>query len=228
MSTGLPGSGAPPLPDVLPVFPLTGVLLLPGGRLPLNIFEPRYLNMVTDALGGERMIGMVQPRTPEEASTAGSVGDGADVYETGCAGRITEFSETRDGRFLIALNGVSRFRIADELPIGRGYRRVRPDWTPYLADLDDVGPGAVAGRERLLDALDGYFSGKGIASDWAEIREWPDVTLVATVAMMCPFDAGEKQALLECGSWEDRARLLIALMEMAAHEGETETPRARH
>ncbi|MFQ5764596.1 MAG: LON peptidase substrate-binding domain-containing protein [Rhodospirillales bacterium] len=212
---------------MLPVFPLTGVLLLPGGRLPLHIFEPRYLNMVTDALGGERLIGMVQPRAPEEASTASSVGDGADVYETGCAGRITEFSETPDGRFLIALTGVSRFRIADELSIERGYRRVRPDWTPYLGDLDN-GPGVLAGRERLLDALEGFFSGKGIASDWAEIREWPDITLVATLAMMCPFDAGEKQALLECGSWEDRVRLLITLMEIAAHEGEADTPRARH
>lgn len=227
MRAGLPASDVSPLPATLPVFPLAGVLLLPGGRLPLNIFEPRYLNMVSDALAGDRLIGMVQPRIPEEASNAGSVGDGADIYETGCAGRITEFSETPDGRFLITLKGVSRFHVFDELPIERGYRRVRADWTPYRADLDDD-PGALGGRERLLDALEGYFAGQGIASDWAEIREWPDVTLVATLAMMCPFDAGEKQALLECGSWEDRARMLTALMEMAAHEGEADTPRARH
>src|ERR1700731_963988 len=116
------------LPDTLPIFPLTGVLLLPRGRLPLNIFEPRYLAMTRDALGGERLIGMVQPSDPTVA------GMNPPVYPIGCAGRLTQFSETDDGRFLITLTGVSRFRIREELPLLDGYRRVVPDWQPFAHD----------------------------------------------------------------------------------------------
>ncbi|MBT7943025.1 MAG: peptidase S16, partial [Alphaproteobacteria bacterium] len=122
----------PPLPETLAIFPLAGVLLLPTGNLPLHIFEPRYRNMITDAMGRDRMIGMVQPRKPETACPAGSVDDNEAVYHTGCVGRITDFSESEDGGFLISLNGVIRFQVAEELPLEKGYRRVRPDYTAFM------------------------------------------------------------------------------------------------
>ncbi len=205
------------LPVALPIFPLASVLLLPGGRLPLNVFEPRYRNMTADALGGDRMIGIVQPRRAETASLAGSVGDRDDVFGTGCAGRITEFSETDDGRYVIALSGVCRFRIEAELPLTRGYRRVTPDWTPYAADLEE-GVGEVAGKERLLRALRDYAANKGLDGDWESVRNMPGGVLVTSLSMMVPLAAQEKQALLEARDSDARARMLAQLMEMAIHE----------
>src|SRR5712671_40752 len=147
------------LPDILPIFPLTGVLLLPRGRLPLNIFEPRYLAMTRDALGGERLIGMVQPSDPQDDNrgAAPGIAPGIDrmnpaVYPIGCAGRLTQFSETDDGRFLITLTGVSRFRIREELPLLEGYRRVVPDWLPFAHDRERPGKPAFD-RERLIRGL---------------------------------------------------------------------------
>ena len=125
------------LPDILPIFPLTGVLLLPRGRLPLNIFEPRYLAMTRNALGGERLIGMVQPSDPQDDNRGGG-GPSPPVYPVGCAGRVTQFSETDDGRYLLTLTGVSRFRIREELPLLSGYRRVVADWQPFAHDRDTV------------------------------------------------------------------------------------------
>lgn len=220
-------SPSAPLPDVLAIFPLAGVLLLPGGRLPLNIFEPRYLSMVSDALGRDRMIGMVQPVEAEAATGAGSAGDRAAVFDTGCAGRITDFSETGDGRFLITLAGVCRFRIARELAMEKGYRRVKPDWTPFLGDLDE-GPSEIADRGRLEDALKAYFELTGIGGDWDQIRESQGAALVTALAIICPFEASEKQALLESAGPDERARLLIQLMEMAIHEGSGAGSQARH
>ncbi|MBC8339488.1 MAG: LON peptidase substrate-binding domain-containing protein [Alphaproteobacteria bacterium] len=209
-----------PLPDTLPIFPLAGVLLLPTGNLPLHVFEPRYLNMVTDAMGRDRMIGMVQPRQADAASPAGSVDDFEAVYHTGCAGRVTDFTETDDGGYMISLNGVIRFNVAGELPLQRGYRRVRPDFSPFLSDLDidlDNDPqfGARPGQERILNVLKDYFALKGIEADWSELMEWPETALIAALSMMCPFGAGEKQALLECPRDEERTGLLVTLMEMA-------------
>lgn len=219
----------PLLPETLPIFPLARVLLLPSGNLPLNIFEPRYLNMVADTLGrngdGDGLIGMVQPRLPEAASRAGSVGDNEAVYQTGCAGRITDFSETKDGpggrRILISLHGLIRFNIAAELPIEKGYRRIRPDFSPFLHDLENQpedektkDSGRAAGRERVQTALKAFLSAKNIETDWDEIRNWSLSELVTTISMTGPFDAGEKQALLECARMGERAELLIALMEM--------------
>lgn len=215
---GFPSTPAE-LPDALPIFPLAGVLLLPGGRLPLNVFEPRYRNMTLDALGGDRLIGIVQPRRAEAASPAGSVGDRDEVFETGCAGRITEFSETENGRYLIALSGVCRFRIAAELELVRGYRRVKPDWTPYLRDLEDA-IGEVAGKERLLKALLDYAANKGLDGDWDSVKGMPGGVLVTSLAMMVPLAAQEKQALLEAHDGDTRARMLAQLMEMAIHERE--------
>jgi uncharacterized protein len=199
------------LPATLPIFPLTGVLLLPRGRLPLNIFEQRYLTMTADALKGERMIGMVQPQ--EGAGDAGE----PPVYRTGCAGRMTSFSETEDGRYLITLRGVARFDIAEELARERPYRRVVPNWQPYRGDLEAL-PEPID-RPRLLTALKPFLERHGIVADWSAVEATPEERLVTTVAMVAPFQPCEKQALLEAQSLVERAQLLIALIEMAAHDG---------
>jgi Lon protease-like protein len=194
------------LPDILPIFPLTGVLLLPRGRLPLNIFEPRYLAMFRDAMGGERLIGMVQPSDPpiREMDPA--------VYPLGCAGRITSFSETEDGRFLVALTGVSRFRIREELPLLSGYRRVIAEWDDFADDhtADEAG----FDRARLTLALRSFFGQRQVEADWSAIEQAPGENLVTSIAMMCPFASNEKQALLEAKTLSERARLLTALIEM--------------
>lgn len=203
------------LPDRIAIFPLTGVLLLPRGDLPLNVFEPRYLNMVEDALGADRMIGMIQPTVHE------SEADNPPVYRTGCAGRIVRFEETDDGRFLISLRGVSRFDVARELPLCRGYRPVTPDWSPYRDDLEAVRAGAID-RGRLLGGLRDYFDAQGIAADWSAIEESPDERLVTCLAMICPFAPPEKQALLEAPTLAERAAVLIALVEMNAHDRSNE------
>jgi hypothetical protein len=201
------------LPEMLPIFPLTGVLLLPRGRLPLNIFEPRYLAMTRDALGGERLIGMVQPTdAPRDQAGMSPV-----VYPVGCAGRITQFSETDDGRYLITLTGVARFRIVEELPLVSGYRRVVPDWQPFAHDRaapDEPG----FDRERLLRGLRSYFAQRKISVDWEAIGKAPGEYLVTSIAMACPFAPSEKQALLEAADPDARAQLLTALVEMAAIE----------
>jgi Lon protease-like protein len=197
-----------PLPGTLPIFPLTGVLLLPRGRLPLNIFEPRYLAMTRDAMGGERLIGMVQPCDPpiRELNPA--------VYPTGCAGRITSFSETDDGRLLITLTGVSRFRIREELPLVSGYRRVAAEWREFAADRD--ADAAVFDRSRLVAGLRTFFTQRQVQADWEAIDRAPGEHLVTSIAMMCPFAPNEKQALLEAVTLDERARLLTALIEMTA------------
>jgi Lon protease-like protein len=212
------------LPKTLPIFPLTGVLLLPGGRLPLNIFEPRYLAMTRDALAEARMIGMVQPTDGQ-----GDAGD-PPVYRRGCAGRMTSWSETDDGRYLITLAGVARFDITEELPRhDRLYRRVVPDWAPYSGDLaEDTAPLAPAERERLLAAIKPFFDRHGISADWKAIEASADERLVTTLAMACPFAPGEKQALLDAKDATERARLLTALMEMAALGGDTPDDSVRH
>ena len=207
------------LPDVLPIFPLTGILLLPRGRLPLNIFEPRYLAMTRDSLGGERLIGMVQPNQPQDDNRGAAPGLNMNplVYPVGCAGRITQFSETDDGRYLLTLTGVSRFRIAEELPQRSGYRRVTPDWQPFAADRQRPGePGF--DRERLLRGLRGYFAQRKIQADFEAIEKAPGEYLVTSLAMACPFAPSEKQALLEAADLDARAELLTALVEMAAIE----------
>ena len=197
------------LPRILPIFPLPGVLLLPGGRLPLNIFEPRYLAMVRDALAGERLIGMVQPREP-----AADVG-AAKVYGIGCAGRITAFSETPDGRNLITLTGVIRFDIERELPSIGGYRRIAADYGKFQDDLADDDNGI--DRQRLLAALGAYFDAAGIEGDWAAIKETGNKPLVTSLAMVCPFDGAEKQALLEAMTLRERVAATTMMMELAAH-----------
>jgi len=209
------------LPRIIPIFPLTGVLLLPHGRLPLNIFEPRYLAMTRAALAApDRMIGMIQPteRRPGDANPP--------VYETGCAGRIVSFSETDDGRYLITLAGVARFAIVDELPLQDGYRRVVADFHRYRRDMEGEGAASID-RERLLAALRLYLAHQGVKADWDVIKDTPDDRLVTSLAMMCPFKDSEKQALLEAPDVGERARIVIALLEMASLDT-TGGDKARH
>ena len=198
------------LPGELPVFPLTGVLLLPQGKLPLNIFEPRYLNMINAALGGDRMIGMVQPKGPNE-------GDQPDIYRTGCAGRITSFNESEDGRYLITLTGFIRFNIAEELPLRDGYRVAAPEWTAFRSDLTEE-TGAGINRERMLRALKGYFAVNKVDANWDAIKDTTTDRLVNALAMMCPFQPSEKQALLEAPTLADRDYVMVALLELSLAE----------
>lgn len=208
------------LSATIPIFPLSGVLLLPRGLLPLNIFEPRYINLVDDALSSDRLIGMVQPRDERAAGPAPR------VYPTGCAGRISSFDETDDGRYLITLTGVCRFRLDSELPIERGYRRVRADWHPFAGDLlEETDPGL--DRERLLAKLGEYLDRHGMAANWEAIKQASDERLVTSLAMICPFEACEKQALLEAGTLAERAALLTTLIEMAVLAREADDG-ARH
>jgi Lon protease-like protein len=200
------------LPAEIPIFPLSGALLLPEGRLPLNIFEPRYLAMVEDSLGAGRMFGMVQgdpslPRTPA----------GSQTYRVGCLGRISSFSETEDGRMLITLTGVIRYRIAEEIAGRRGYRRARVEYGAYAADLGTGGPAPQFDRAALLGALRPYFQARGIEANWEAIEQTADAMLVTTLCMVCPFEVREKQALLEAAGPSERARMLVALMEMDSH-----------
>jgi hypothetical protein len=207
------------LPRGLPIFPLPGVLLLPRGRLPLNIFEKRYLAMFDDALGGERLIGMIQP------SDARANDPSPALFSVGCAGRITSFSETGDGRYLVALDGVARFKITEELPLHRGYRRVTPDWAPFGADLaEDTG---AVDRHRLIELLQAYFRQQSLSANWDAIGQAPDERLVTSLAMICPFQPPEKQALLEAGCLSERARLMMSLLEIAI-AGHGDDDRSRH
>jgi uncharacterized protein len=208
------------LPASLPVFPLTGVLLLPRGRLPLNIFEPRYLAMTEDALKSDRLIGMVQPQ-----DGAGDAGE-PPLYRTGCAGRMTSFSETDDGRYLITLTGLVRFDIARELPFDRLYRRIVPDWQPYRHDFES--DAAAIDRARLLSALKPYLERSGIAAEWSAVKATADERLVTSVAMLAPLRPAEKQALLEARDLAERARLLTALIEMSAHGAGESADGPRH
>ena len=209
------------LPTTLPIFPLPGVLLLPHGRLPLRIFEPRYLAMTRAALAGERLIGMVQPNDPVVSDA------NPPIYPIGCAGRITSFTETDDGLFLITLTGISRFRIREELPLLEGYRRVVPEWADFARDLEaDENFGF--DRDRLIRGLKGFFQHHQISADWDAIASTPVDRLVTSIAMMCPFEPSEKQALLEASDLDDRARLLTAIVEMAVLNRSSDGGAARH
>jgi len=209
------------LPKSIPLFPLTGVLLLPQGRLPLNVFEPRYLALIDDALAArDRMVGMIQPR---QAGSEGMTRDGivpapTPLYATGCTGRLSSFSETGDGRYLITLTGVCRFDIVEELPTVRGYRRIVPDFTRWQGDLSSgEPPRGMVDRDRLIRPLRAYFAAHNVSTDWDALAATPDDRLVTTLAMNCPFAPPERQALLECRTFADLAEAITALIEMAAN-----------
>ncbi len=217
------GTLAQRLPEILPIFPLDGTMLLPRGHLPLQIFEPRYLNMIEHALGHGRMIGMIQPRYPQRHP----MDDKAELFAIGCAGRIVSFAESEDNRFLITLRGICRFRVMDELALLNGYRRVKPDYSPYRGDLTDPAAEEID-RDRLLSAARGYFATKDISCDWNAVDSAGDEALILSFAMMCPLETREKQALLECSGSAQRAGLLISLFEMAVHETDGPAPEAWH
>ena len=199
------------LPPTIPIFPLPNVVLFPNVFLPLHIFEARYREMVQDALSGDRIIGMVLLRPGWQGDYEGR----PPVYPIGCAGRITSFSETDDGRYLLTLTGVSRFRIRDELPLLSGYRRVVAEWQPFAHDVDTPS-GTEFDRDRFIRGLKGFFTQRQISADWEAIEKAAGEHLINSIAMLCPFAPSEKQALLEAPDLDERARLLIALVEMAA------------
>jgi len=209
------------LPLVIPVFPLDGALLLPGGQLPLNIFEPRYLNMLDDAMSGERIIGMIQTRPHQSADTQTPA-----LAPVGCAGRVTSFAETSDGRYLITLTGVCRFRAGEELPVRTPYRQVRADFAPYEPDLreDAAGARTAADIDRLLTALRRYLDHRGLAIDWGDAESAPSDALINSLAMALPFDPLEKQALLEAETIFERKATLTALLEIDAAATDDDEP----
>ena len=194
------------LPESLPVFPLSGVVLLPRVQLPLNIFEPRYLAMVDHALRHDRMIGMVQPRTAEDST----------LFQTGCVGRLTSYQETDDGRYLITLTGMLRFDIAEELvTTAQGFRLVRPDWSRWHHDVAPVEDTGLC-REKLLETLGPYLSKMGMSCDqWDAMRSVSCDKLVSTLTMICPFTADEKQMLLEAPTLPERMKVLRVFLEGA-------------
>lgn len=194
------------LPEIIPVFPLSGALLLPRWQLPLNIFEPRYLNMLDDAMAGERMIGMVQPVGGDKASP--------DIAAVGCAGRVTSFSETSDGRYLISLTGIARFRVSQELPATTPYRQVMAEWDAFADDLFEPDVSDLPSRGSLISTLRDYIERNAMSADWSTVEDAPIETLINALCAGCPFPAMEKQALLEAATLKDRCETLIALLEM--------------
>lgn len=195
------------LPKTLPVFPLTGALLLPGAQLPLNIFEPRYLAMFDDALASHRLIGMIQP-----ALDASEADPKPQLAKVGCIGRITSFGETGDGRYILSLTGVTRFRVLEELSVMTPYRQVKI--APFLTDLEPVDEESVD-RKGLLQAFRDYLDANSLEADWDNISRASNSTLVNSMSMMSPYGPAEKQALLEAPDLKTRAETLVAITEIA-------------
>jgi Lon protease-like protein len=193
------------LPNTLPIFPLPGAILMPQSELPLNIFEPRYLNMINDALGGQCMIGMIQPDPNAKAERA--------VYRTGCAGRITQFRETDDGRIELLLSDVCRFDLGDELSTTRGYRLIMPDWSRFADDYADHEDRLQGERQRLLTTLEYYLDARGLEADLPMFGRLPVGRLIDSLMMALPLAEQEKQMLLETVKPEKRLVNFIALIE---------------
>ena len=202
------------LPGTIPIFPLPGALLLPRARLPLHIFEPRSLALFDDALKTEsRLIGMVQP----DPLSKREGGDG--LYRIGCAGRVTQFSETEDGRYMITLTGMSRFRIRQEIESFTPYRRCEVSWEGFDRDLETDESDPEFQRDAFMRLLDRYFEAKGLSADWGTLKEADDELLVNSLSMLLEFDPEEKQALLEAPSLQTRRETLVTLIEYALRGG---------
>ncbi|MEA1831632.1 LON peptidase substrate-binding domain-containing protein [Methylobacterium durans] len=206
-------------PAVIPIFPLPGALLLPRGQMPLNIFEPRYLAMVDDALRTDRIIGMIQP----DAEGGGSP-MAPRLYRVGCAGRVTQFAETGDGRYLISLTGISRFRVERELATTNTYRRCQVSYDDFAADFEARAGEEAVDREGVLKALRDFVESNDLKVDWAGIEEAPNEALVNALCMMSPFGVREKQAMLEASDLKTRAEVLIAVTEMELVRGSGTEP----
>ena len=203
------------LPETIPVFPLPGALLLPRSRLPLHIFEPRYLAMLDDTLKTRhRLVGMVQPReVPEGAERR--------LHAIGCAGRLTAFSETEDGRYMITLSGVSRFRIQEEVEGFTPYIRARVAWSGFERDLGAVENDPGFCRETFMDLLGRFFEARRLSTDWSALKQAEDELLINSLSMLCPFDVEDKQALLEAPSLGTRRETLVTLIEFALRSGDS-------
>lgn len=210
------------LPSLLPVFPLSSVLLLPGCRLPLNIFEPRYVQMFEEAAAGEGMVGMIQPLDEDDEDDKGNEGnEGNDQHlqRIGCAGRILRMQASGDGRYVVALEGVSRFEVVREIASDRLYRIIEPSWTRFASDLDNPVSGRVD-REELIANVRAYFDVRGLEANWRTIDDSDDEELVNALSMVCPFLPTDKQLLLEAIDITERGKLVIALMNMAVLLGD--------
>ncbi|MEM6824978.1 MAG: LON peptidase substrate-binding domain-containing protein [Pseudomonadota bacterium] len=205
------------LPGIVPIFPLSGALLLPRARLPLHIFEPRYLAMIDDAMKTDhRLIGMIQSREVPGSQEQR-------LHAIGCAGRLTALSETEDGRYLITLSGVSRFRVVEEEEDGfQPYRRCRVKWESFDRDRgkSETDPGF--DRARFLDLLGRYFTEANLSTDWSSLEDAEDELLINSISMLCPFEPEEKQALLEAPSLGNRRETLVTLLEFALRGGQNE------
>ena len=201
------------LPHTIPLFPLPGALLLPRARLPLHIFEPRYLAMLEDCMKTPtRLIGMIQPREPHAGEDQ--------LHQVGCAGRLTSFSETEDGRYMITLTGISRFRLLHEVEGDTPYRRARVDWTPFASDAtreEERDP--AFDRPAFLELLNRYLSQRQLATDWESIKEAETELLINALSMLCPLEPEEKQALLEAKTLTERRETLKTLIEFALLTG---------
>jgi Lon protease-like protein len=208
--------GPADLPDIIPVFPLAGALLLPRGQMPLNIFEPRYLAMIDNALRGARLIGMIQP----DAIHSGD-DERPTLFRVGCVGRITQLSESGDGRYLIELTGIARFRIVEELAVDTAFRQCRVTFTPFADDFEARKGEEEVDRESLLQALTAFLKANDLQADWKGIESAPNEALVNALAMMSPFGAAEKQALLEAPDLRRRAEILVAVTEMELAKSKT-------
>jgi len=215
-----------PLPDILPVFPLTGVLLLPGTVLPLHIFEPRYCNMVQDALNGDKIFGMIQPFAPQQDNRPlpGAEKDAPDLYKLGCAGYIEKSEKSADGRFFIQLRGVNRFKFEDELALRRGYRRVKA----IYKDFPDatLAEGWSCDRPAILQALTIYGQANGMHVKPEQAERFSDLELVNLLGVSLPFHPAEKQALLEAPTLKDRENTLVGLLRLGGDDVEpgSDTP----
>ncbi|MEO4001180.1 LON peptidase substrate-binding domain-containing protein [Mesorhizobium sp. CAU 1732] len=197
------------LPDIVPVFPLTAALLLPGGRMPLNIFEPRYLEMIDHVIAHHRLVGMLQPRLDGALRADGE----PELCDVGCLGRLTSFAETGDGRYLVSLQGVCRFRVAEESHAKTPFRQCRI--TSFATDLDAEAGAAEVDRPALLKAFRAYLKANDLDADWESVSRAENATLVNALSMMAPYGAAEKQALLEAPDLKTRAETLIAITEFA-------------
>lgn len=201
------------LPKVIPVFPLAGALLLPRGRMPLHIFEPRYLAMIDDALRHHRIIGMIQPTSNTERLPG--------LYSIGCLGKLTSWTETDDGRYMVSLTGLTRFRVEQEFETATPYRQVKANFDPYVRDFTPDTDESCVDRKRLAASLKTFFKQREMENFWPSMEQFPGEELINSLSMICPFATAEKQALLEASTLADRAHLLTALIEMtaAAHGG---------
>lgn len=218
MASNVTYAGPEVMPEAIPVFPLSGALLLPRGQMPLNIFEPRYIAMIDHAMKTERLIGMIQPN-PDR-------GDVGPLFSVGCAGRITQLAETGDGRYVLTLTGIARFRIRDAIDDGTPFLQFKVDWTPFEDDYTALHGEDSVDRPSVLRALKDFSEANNVPVDWDSVKDAPNEALVNALSMMCPYGVREKQALLEAADLKARGDMLVAIteMELAKAAGGGDTP----